>query len=90
MGTAQCCPQTIQNTAQPFDINPKPYYSTILPTVQWYRNLVSQLTFAVSYADVTLDNKAGKSSFCIKLLENLESLSIETRFDGGILWCYVS
>ena len=31
---------------------------------------------------------SGKSSFCIKLLQNLESLSTETRFDGGILWCY--
>ena len=31
---------------------------------------------------------SGKSSFCIKLLQNLESLSTETRFDGGILWWY--
>ena len=31
---------------------------------------------------------SGNSSFCIKLLQNLESLSTETRFDGGILWCY--
>ncbi len=30
---------------------------------------------------------SGKSSFCIKLLQNLESLSPGTRFDGGIL-CY--
>jgi hypothetical protein len=29
-----------------------------------------------------------KSSFCIKLLQNLESLCTESRFDGGILWCY--
>ena len=29
-----------------------------------------------------------KSSFCIKLLQNLEILSTEARFDGGILWCY--
>ena len=31
---------------------------------------------------------SGKSSFCIKLLQNLESLSTETKFEGGILWCY--
>ena len=31
---------------------------------------------------------SGKSSFCIKLLQNLGSFSTETRFDGGILWCY--
>ena len=27
------------------------------------------------------------STFCIKLLQNLES-STEIRFDGGVLWCY--
>ena len=31
---------------------------------------------------------SGKSSFCIKVLQNLGSLSNETRIDGGILWCY--
>ena len=31
---------------------------------------------------------SGKSSFSIKLLQNLGSLSTETEFDGGILWCY--
>ncbi len=31
---------------------------------------------------------SGKSSFCIKLLQNLMSLCTETGFDGGILWCY--
>ena len=30
---------------------------------------------------------SGKSSFCIQLLQHLESLSTETRFDGGVLWC---
>ena len=30
---------------------------------------------------------SGKSSFCIKLLQNPESLSTESRFDGDILWC---
>jgi ABC-type microcin C transport system duplicated ATPase subunit YejF len=31
----------------------------------------------------------GKSSFCINLLQNLESQSTEPEFAGGILWCYV-
>ena len=31
---------------------------------------------------------SGKSSFCIKLLQNLKSFSTETKFDGGILWRY--
>ena len=31
---------------------------------------------------------SGKSSFCIKLLQNLESVPTETIYDGGILWCY--
>ena len=31
---------------------------------------------------------SGMSSFCIKMLQNLESMSTETRFEGGILWCY--
>ena len=30
---------------------------------------------------------SAKSSFSIKLLQNLESFT-ETWFDGGILWCY--
>jgi hypothetical protein len=30
---------------------------------------------------------SGKSSFCIKFLQNLESLCTETNFDGGINWC---
>ena len=31
---------------------------------------------------------SGRSSFSIKLLQNLVSLYTETKFDGGILWCY--
>ena len=31
---------------------------------------------------------SGKLSFCIKFLQNLESLYTETKFGGGILWCY--
>ena len=31
---------------------------------------------------------SGKSSFCIKFLQNLESFSTKTKFGGGILWCY--
>jgi len=31
---------------------------------------------------------SGKTSFCIKLLTNLETLCTESRFGGGIIWCY--
>jgi ABC-type dipeptide/oligopeptide/nickel transport system ATPase subunit len=31
---------------------------------------------------------SGKSSFCIKLLQNLESLFTKPSSEGGILWCY--
>jgi ABC-type polar amino acid transport system ATPase subunit len=31
---------------------------------------------------------SGKSSFCIKLLQNLESRSNEHEFAGGVLCCY--
>jgi ABC-type dipeptide/oligopeptide/nickel transport system ATPase subunit len=31
---------------------------------------------------------SGKSSFCIKLLQNFESQGTEPVFAGGILWCY--
>ena len=31
---------------------------------------------------------SAKWSFCIKFLQNLESLCTEPNFDGGILWCY--
>ena len=31
---------------------------------------------------------SAKTSFVIKLLRNLESLCTESRFKGGIIWCY--
>jgi predicted ABC-type ATPase len=31
---------------------------------------------------------SGKSSFCIKSLQNLDSVCSERDFDGGIIWCY--
>jgi GTPase SAR1 family protein len=31
---------------------------------------------------------SGKSSFCIKRLQNLETQSTEPEFAGGLLWCY--
>ena len=30
----------------------------------------------------------GKSTFCIRLLQNLKSLCTEQEFNGGIYWCY--
>ena len=31
---------------------------------------------------------SGKTSYVIKLLQNLDSQCSETRFEGGIIWCY--
>jgi ABC-type dipeptide/oligopeptide/nickel transport system ATPase subunit len=31
---------------------------------------------------------SGKSSFCIKVLQNLDTLCTEQNFDGGSIWCY--
>ena len=31
---------------------------------------------------------SGKTSFCIKLLHNLDSLCTESQFKGGIIWCF--
>jgi len=31
---------------------------------------------------------SGKTSFSIKLLRNLDTLCTESRFGGGIIWCY--
>ena len=31
---------------------------------------------------------SGKSSFCIRFLQNLDSLCTERHFAGGIIWCY--
>jgi len=33
-------------------------------------------------------SKSGKSSFCIRLLQNLDSLCSERDFGGSIIWCY--
>ena len=32
--------------------------------------------------------RSGKTSFCIKLLQNFDSLCRESKFKGGIVWCY--
>jgi GTPase SAR1 family protein len=31
---------------------------------------------------------SGKTSFCIKFLRHLDSLSTEANFNGGITWCF--
>jgi DNA replication protein DnaC len=31
---------------------------------------------------------SGKSSFCIRILQNHKVLCIELNFSGGIIWCY--
>ena len=30
----------------------------------------------------------GKSSFCVRFLQNLDALCMERDFDGGVIWCY--
>jgi hypothetical protein len=37
---------------------------------------------------IAVPSGSGKSSFCIKLLQHLESQGTEPEFAGGILWCY--
>jgi ABC-type phosphate transport system ATPase subunit len=31
---------------------------------------------------------SGRSTFCIRFLENLDTLCTEPDFRGGIIWCY--
>ena len=31
---------------------------------------------------------SGKSSFCVRFLQNLDALCTERDFDGGVIWCY--
>ena len=31
---------------------------------------------------------SGKSSFCIRFLQNIDALCTERNFDGGVIWCY--
>jgi len=33
-------------------------------------------------------SKSGKTSSCIRLLQNLDALCKELEFGGGIIWCY--
>jgi len=33
-------------------------------------------------------SSSGKSSFCIRFLQNLDALCTERDFDGGVIWCY--
>jgi len=33
-------------------------------------------------------SKSGKTSFCIRLLQNLDALCTEREIGGGIIWCY--
>ena len=31
---------------------------------------------------------SGKSSFCIRFLQNIDALCTHRKFDGGVNWCY--
>ena len=33
-------------------------------------------------------NVSGTTSFCIRLLQNIEALCTEREFGGGVIWCY--
>jgi len=33
-------------------------------------------------------SSSGKSSFCIRFLQNLDALCTERDVDGGVIWCY--
>ena len=46
----------------------------------WFKHLFTCI--------ITGPSGSMNSSFCIKLLRNLKSLSTETKFVGGIVWCY--
>ena len=51
--------------------------------------MCEDLRFKHSFTCITSGpSGSGKSSFCINVLQNVQSLSTETRFDGGIQWCY--
>ena len=32
--------------------------------------------------------ESGKSTFCVRFLQNLRTLCSESKFEGGILWCF--
>jgi len=33
-------------------------------------------------------SRSGKSSFCVRFLQNLDAVCTERDFDGGVIWCY--
>ena len=37
---------------------------------------------------ISVSSGSGKSSFCIRFLQNLDSLCTERHFAGSIIWCY--
>jgi len=37
---------------------------------------------------VSCPSGSGKSSFCIRFLQNLDALCSERNFEGGVIWCY--
>jgi hypothetical protein len=54
-----------------------------------YQRSVQDLKFKHPFTCIISGPKgSGKSSFCIRFLQNLDSSSTESNFEGGILWCY--
>jgi GTPase SAR1 family protein len=54
-------------------------------SVSMWEHLKFKHTFTCIVAGPT---GSGKSTFCFKLLHNLNTLCTETEFKGGIIWCY--
>jgi hypothetical protein len=46
------------------------------------------LRFKHPFSCIIAGPSAAGKSFCVKLLQNLESRCTEPEFAGGILWCY--
>ena len=74
-------------------------YATIRPPLREYKGSVSRRGYHSSMCDllkfkhpftciVAGPTCSVKTSFCIKLLRNLDTQCTESRFGGGIIWCY--
>jgi len=37
---------------------------------------------------INVPSRSGKSSLCVRFLQNLDALCTERDFEGGVIWCY--
>jgi len=50
---------------------------------------MSDLKFKHSFTCIISGrSRSGKSSFCVRFLQNLDALCTERDFEGGLIWCY--